>query len=430
MNFISIASPSLSCSVRTAVEHGLAHDGSLYFPESIPTLSEGFYKSLNQLSREEVASEVLFPFFSDGLSKAVFQGLVEKWCRIPTPLIYFDDRIVVELFHGPTLAFKDFGAQWMALLLGEYQQMEDKEIHILVATSGDTGGAVAAAFHKVEGIRVTILYPEGRVSEQQELQMKGFGDNIHVRSIDGSFDVCQSLVKHAFNDQDLRKQIRLSSANSINIARWIPQSVYYFFTYKECSNFPKDVIFVVPCGNLGNLSAGLMAQSMGLPVSQWIASTNENDGFLTYLQKGELDPRVAKVTLASAMDVAVPNNLERIKFIQCSTWNNQQVNIFGLKTTDLQIRECIKTTFNQTGYLLDPHTSTAWHACSSWLENNMYTTPKPILIATAHPQKFITSINNILKDEPITGRNRVLNSEEKNYNHMYDSLRSHLIHPA
>lgn len=427
MNFHSIRTPSIHCNVRKAVEHGLAPDGSLYIPEHIPILSKKFYQSLHHLSQEEIAYEVLFTYFSEGFSKGIFQGLIETWCTVPTPSIHFEDRIVVELFHGPTQAFKDFGARWMAILLGEYQQLEDREIHILVATSGDTGGAVAAAFHHVEGIRVTILFPEGKVSHQQEVQMKSFGGNINVIPISGSFDLCQSLVKRAFIDSDLRREIRLSSANSINIARWIPQCVYYFYAYGDVQLFPEAATFVVPCGNLGNLSAGLMAQAMGLPVKHWIASTNENDGFLRYLQNGTLEHETAKPTLANAMDVALPNNLERIRHFHCSTWNIDQPNIQAYRSSDTIIRDNIGTTLKDNNYLLDPHTATAWNACSEWQQHNKEYIPKPIILATASPDKFKTRIDHILKGEELLTLPELPFRVNKNPDHQFYELKEYLI---
>lgn len=427
MKYHSVQSPSIHSNVRKAVEHGLAPDGSLYIPELIPILSKKFYQSLHHLSHEEIAHEVLFPYFSDGLSKGKFLGMINRWCTIPTPSVHFDDRIVVELFHGPTQAFKDFGAQWMAILLGEYQQLEDREIHILVATSGDTGGAVAAAFHNVEGVRVTILFPEGRVSEQQESQMKNFGGNINVMPISGSFDFCQSLVKRAFIDQDLRRQVRLSSANSINIARWIPQSVYYFYAYKDCHKFSEEANFVVPCGNLGNLSAGMLAQAMGLPVKQWICSTNANDGFIRYLETGHLETRQPIVTLANAMDVAVPNNLERIKFFQCSTWNIDSFNIHSHFATDNDIRNTIRSVFNKYSYLLDPHTATAWHACSGWQHQSKGCGSKPIILATASPDKFKTRIAHIVNNKEYTHEPLLPSLQVKKADQLYDDLKEYLM---
>lgn len=427
MNFTSIATPSIRSNVRTAVEHGLAPDGSLYVPEYIPSLSEGFFQTLNQLSLEEIAHEVLFPFFSDGLNKGVFQQMIETWCAIPTPLVHFEDRIVVELFHGPTQAFKDFGAQWMAILFREYQQQEDREIHFLVATSGDTGGAVAEAFHKVEGIRVTILYPEGRVSEQQELQMKSFGANINVMPISGSFDECQSLVKRAFNDKDLRKQVRLSSANSINVARWIPQCVYYYYAYRDCHRFPKGATFVVPCGNLGNLSAGILAQVMGLPVEQWICSTNENDVFLRYINTGAFEKQPTKVTLANAMDVGLPNNLERIHFFQRSTWNIDQLNIECFSIIDEDIRKTIIAVIKDESYQIDPHTATAWHACSKWQSQNKVCKSKPIILSTASSDKFKTSIENIIRNKQYTREPLIHSQNTKNVDQQYDDLKEYLM---
>jgi threonine synthase len=275
----------------------------------------------------------------------------------------------------------------MAGLLGEYQQQEDHELHILVATSGDTGGAVAAAFHQVEGIRVHILYPEGKVSDLQERQIAGLGGNIHSLAIAGTFDDCQTLVKKAFIDPTLREDLRMTSANSINVARWIPQSLPYVESYRQCTHYPESRSFVVPCGNLGNFSAGLLAQALGLPVDSWVVSTNENDSFVQYLDHGHHNAKPPVSTLAHAMDVGDPSNLDRVRILQGSTWNITSQLFRGYRVTDLQITDCIQSVFRNHGLQLDPHTATAWHALDA--DRKLAFNPgRPILMATANPSKF------------------------------------------
>lgn len=378
-----------------AVELGLATDGGLFIPEELRPLSTPFWESLHTYSYPDIVWNMMYPFFGDGLSAASFQRVVDRVCTIPIHLVAVEDRWIAELFHGPTLAFKDIGASWMAGLLGEYQQHEDQELHILVATSGDTGGAVAAAFHQVDGIRVHILYPKGKVSELQERQIAGLGGNIQSLAIDGTFDDCQTLVKKAFLDPALRQVLRMTSANSINVARWIPQSISYIESYRQCTHYPEKRSFVVPCGNLGNLSAGLFAEALGLPIGSWVASTNENDSFVQFLHHGHSESKPLVSTLAHAMDVGNPNNLDRVSILQCSTWNISPKPMRGYCISDSDIQNCIQTVYNNHGYILDPHTATAWSALD--MDHKMNLHPhQTILMATAHPSKFIELMNRIL----------------------------------
>lgn len=341
----------------------------------------------------EIAWTVMHPFFCEGLSHSSFQRIIDRVCTIPIPLSEYEDRTIVELFHGPTMAFKDIGATWMAALLGEYQQEADQDLHVLVATSGDTGGAVAAAFYQIEGIRVTILYPQNRVSLFQEQQMAGLGGNIRAIAVDGTFDDCQSLVKTAFQDQDLRRCLRMTSANSINIARWIPQCLPYIEAIRQSRIHQEPCTFVVPCGNLGNLSAGLLAQALGLPVSNWVASSNANDCFVRYLQNGIWSPKPTVHTLASAMDVGLPNNMERIHYLNGSTWNHSKDRIKGLSVSDKEIASTILQVFQQYGLKIDPHTATAWYALDKVVH---HVGARPMIMGTAHSSKFDETIHSIL----------------------------------
>lgn len=426
MLYFSTKNQAHLVSAKTAVLEGLAPDGGLYLPVEVPALPTNILKSIHRLSREELSFHILAPYFSKDVSAYVFRKMIEEWSKLPTSVVQFDDRSILELFHGPTQAFKDFGARWTALLLEEYQRLENRKLQILVATSGDTGGAVGSAFHGKEGIDVTILYPEGRVSPEQENQMKSFGGNVETIAIPGSFDDCQELVKRAFLDLELRKVCRLSSANSINIGRWIPQSVYYFIGYRECHQYPTLATFGVPCGNLGNLSAGLLAQTMGLPVEQWIASTNENDAFIRYLSGDDGEQYYPIPTLANAMDVGHPNNLERIIPFQCSTWNNISPNIIGYRIMDRMIRETIESVREQFEYRLDPHTATIWQAVSMWLTHTKTKRDKPILVATAHADKFKSIMTSTSSPTMAKLGMNTLTPKEKNvqYSRLYEHILS------
>lgn len=326
------------------------------------------------------------PFFSEGLCGQVMDRIIERVCGIPIALINTGDYQLVELFHGPTYAFKDVGARFMAELLSAYQEFEDKELHILVATSGDTGSAVAAAFHGQQGIRVTILYPEGRVSRLQEQQLTTWGDNIQAIRINGSFDDCQRLVKLAFADHELRLIKRLSSANSINIARWLPQCIYYAEAYRQAANPAQKMVIAVPSGNLGNLTSGMVAAHLGLPVHQWIASTNENDVLPSYLRSGHYQPRPSLNTLANAMDVGDPSNFIRMSILGGSTWNKVKELVQGISISNDLILHTIREIYGRYSYILDPHTATAWAALNQKSIEGMPFSAW--IMGTAHPSKF------------------------------------------
>jgi len=311
-----------------------------------------------------------------------------------------DKKYILELFHGPSLAFKDFGARFMAQLMSYFNRGEDKELTILVATSGDTGGAVAAGFYKTPGIRVIILYPSGKVSNLQEKQLTTLGENIFALEIDGTFDDCQYLVKTAFLDAELNQKLRLSSANSINIARLIPQSFYYFEAYKQLPKEGDPIVFSIPSGNFGNLTAGLFAKKMGLPVHHFIAATNANDIVPAYLSTGEYHPRPSVPTLSNAMDVGNPSNFARMLDLHpstddCSTWNNMQNQITGYAFDDETTAQAMKEIDKKFNYTIDPHGAVGFLALSEYQSKNPNT--RGIILETAHPAKFIDDVESILE---------------------------------
>ena len=385
-------------SLRQAVLQGLPSDNGLFMPQEIPSLPLSFYQKIESLSFKEIAFEVCSSLFQGVIPEVDLHHIVEKSIDFPAPLVKLTDQIhILELFHGPSLAFKDFGARFMAQLMSYFNRGEDKELVILVATSGDTGGAVAAGFHKTPGIKVVILYPSGKVSPLQEKQLTTLGHNISAIEIDGTFDDCQALVKKAFLDQDLQSNIRLTSANSINISRLIPQTFYYFEAYKQLKDKSTPVVFTVPSGNFGNLTAGLLAQKMGLPIYHFIAATNSNDVVPSYLQTGKYSPKPSVRTISNAMDVGNPSNFARMQNLYGSTWNKIKSDISGFSFSDDETRIAIKSVFKQFNYVIDPHGAVGYLAASEYLKNHSLT--QHVILETAHPSKFMEEVNSILNTQ-------------------------------
>ncbi len=382
--------------LQEAVFKGLPEDNGLYMPVDIPVLSDAFISALPNLSFAEIAFEVCKNLVGDYIPAGDLQNIIEKSINFPAPVVRLADSVgILELFHGPSLAFKDFGARFMAQLMSYFNKGNDQELVILVATSGDTGGAVAAGFLDTPGIKVVILYPSGKVSPLQEKQLTALGGNISALEVDGSFDDCQALVKKAFLDVDLRKRIRLSSANSINISRLIPQSFYYFEAYKQVVQTGKKVVFSIPSGNFGNLTAGLFAKRMGLPVHHFIAATNANRVVPDYLLSGKFSPQTSIPTISNAMDVGNPSNFARMLDLYCSTWNIMKKDISGYSYSDLETREGIKEVFDQYQYTIDPHGALGYLAFEEYKKDNSDTFG--LILETAHPSKFNTEVEKITK---------------------------------
>ena len=356
MRLYSTKNPTSFVSLKEAVFKGLPEDNGLFMPEFIPQLSNDFIKNLKNHSFQSIAFEVAKTLIGDTIPEKDLKNIVESAIDFPAPVVKLeDDTYILELFHGPSLAFKDFGARFMAQLMSYFNQGDNKELVILVATSGDTGGAVAAGFYKALGIKVVILYPSGKVSMLQEKQLTTLGENITALEVEGTFDDCQALVKKAFLDSELTHKIRLSSANSINIARLIPQSFYYFEAYKQLDTKGKPVIFSIPSGNFGNLTAGLFAKKMGLPIHQFLAATNANDVVPQYLASGSYKPIPSVRTLSNAMDVGNPSNFARMLNLYSSTWNNMIEDIKGYSYNDEQTKAAVKEVFSKYNYIIDPH---------------------------------------------------------------------------
>ncbi len=374
---------------------GLPDDNGLFMPATIPALPQSFFDNIEDYSFPDIALEVCRTLIGGVISDDKLQSIAKHAVNFPAPIVSLDEQThILELFHGPSLAFKDFGARFMAQLMAHFNAGETRELTILVATSGDTGGAVAAGFYKTPGIRVVILYPSGKVSMLQEKQLTTLGHNITALEIDGTFDDCQALVKQAFLDKDLTNKQRLSSANSINIARLIPQSFYYLEAYKQLKDKKTPVVFSIPSGNFGNLTAGLLAMKMGLPVHQFIAATNANDVVPAYLASGEYKPRPSVRTLSNAMDVGNPSNFARMLDLYSSTWNIMKQDIKGYSYTDAETTAAVKAIYDDTGYVLDPHGAVAYLAFKAYQEANKEV--QGVILETAHPAKFIDTVEETI----------------------------------
>lgn len=414
MRLYSTKNKSKFVSLQEAVFKGLPEDNGLYMPERLPLLSEVFLRNLKNYSFQEIGFEICNQLFEGAIPESDLRGIIENAVSFPAPVVKLDEEIfILELFHGPSLAFKDFGARFMAQLMSYFNRGNDRQLVILVATSGDTGGAVAAGFYKTPGIKVVVLYPSGKVSHLQEKQLTTFGENVTAIEVAGTFDDCQALVKKAFLDTELTQKIRLSSANSINIARLIPQSFYYFEAYKQLEDDDRPVVFCVPSGNFGNLTAGLFAKKMGLPVHQFIAATNLNDVVPEYLKTGVFTPRPSVPTLSNAMDVGNPSNFARMMDLYSSTWNILKAEIKGFAFDDEQTKFAVKEVFERFGYVIDPHGAVGYLALKEYQEANPGY--MGIILETAHPSKFLPDVEAILeRTVDVPERLAVLADKEKN----------------
>ena len=398
MKYFSLNHNAKSTLFHDAVKRGLAPDRGLYFPETIPQLPQSFFDKIEKMSIPEMAHRVIKPYIGNQIMKEKLMEIVSETLDFDFPIIEITDNIAaLELFQGPTLAFKDVGARFMARSLAHLNENSKDKITVLVATSGDTGGAVANGFLGAEGINVVILYPKGKVSEIQEKQLTTLGQNITALEVDGVFDDCQEMVKTAFLDASL-SSINLTSANSINVARWLPQMFYYFIAYRALKSKNKKLVFSVPSGNFGNICAGIMGQQMGLPIDHFIASTNVNDAVPRFLETGTYDPMPTIQTISNAMDVGNPSNFIRIQKI----FNNDIVKIkkilSGYRFTDQDTKKALKEIYDMKNYIADPHGAVGYLGLKKFLEqqNEDY---YGVFLETAHPVKFLDSVNKTLKLE-------------------------------
>ncbi len=400
MQYYSTNRNSVPVSLQEAVTHGLASDKGLFMPEVIPTIPKAFFNNIAEMSLQDISYVVANTLFGQDIESETLKKIVKETLNFDIPLVHVDEnRYSLELFHGPTLAFKDVGARFMARLLGYFNQKQgNSTVNVLVATSGDTGSAVANGFLNVPGVRVFVLYPKGKVSRIQEAQFTTLGANITALEISGTFDDCQSLVKSAFMDKDLNDKMQLTSANSINVARFLPQMFYYFFAYAQLAKMgkPLDKIVVsVPSGNFGNITAGLIGKRMGLPIKRFIAANNKNDVFYNYLQTGEYVPKASVQTIANAMDVGAPSNFARILDLYHNSYSDIAAEISGYTYDDNQISATLKDTYNKTGYLLDPHGAVGYRSLLEGLKSDEI----GVFLETAHPAKFKETVEGIINEE-------------------------------
>ncbi len=432
MKYISLNHNSTPVNFKTAVINGLAPDKGLYFPEKIIDLPKKFIDNIKTIDDHELCYEVIKKYVGNDFSKDELINIIEKTIDFKLPLNKIEDHPIysLELFHGPTLAFKDIGAKFLALCMDSIKNdVKSKEITVLVATSGDTGGAVAKGFEGLDGINVCILYPKGRISEVQEKQITTNGDNIVAFEVDGDFDDCQKMVKDAFNDPDIRNKIRLTSANSINIARWLPQMFYYFLAIKKIDN-KNENIFSVPSGNFGNICAGILSKEMGLNINLFLASTNINKTVPVYLESAKYSPEKTKPTISNAMDVSDPSNFIRIQKIFNNDIQKIRKVMKGYSYNDTQTREAIKDVYNKNNYIMDPHSAIGYLSLKSYLPNHASNT-NGIFLSTAHPIKFKKEVEkSIGKEIPVPSRLKGIMSKNKrsieieSYNDLKDQLLS------
>ena len=396
MKYYSLNQQSPKVSFKEATIKGQAPDKGLYFPEMLPRLQKNWIDAIGNKSNATIAFDVIKPYVGNDIPEDQLRQIVEENINFPTPLVKINDNIFsLELFHGPTLAFKDIGARFMSRCLGYFAKERSEKITVLVATSGDTGGAVANGFYEVDGVDVVILYPSGKVSSVQEKQLTTLGKNIHALEVNGSFDDCQRMVKQAFADETLTQKRLLTSANSINVARWLPQQFYYFFAYKQWSQKESPPVFSVPSGNFGNICAGMLAHISGLPAAHFIAACNTNDVVPRYLHSGEYEVKPAIPTISNAMDVGDPSNFVRVLQLFDHHFISLKEKLSGYTITDTETKDTIKRVKQDTGYLPDPHGAVAYLGLERYLERHLQ--QKGIFLETAHPVKFYDVV------EPVTG---------------------------
>lgn len=393
MYYRSLNGKSKKVNFETAVKNGLAKDGGLYFPENVKPLDSNFIKNIGNYSNFEIGYKVIKQFIGDSINKNDLKEILSKTIDFNFPVVKLEKNIYsLELFHGPTLAFKDVGARFMANCLGYFNKNKSKLNTVLVATSGDTGAAVANGFYKVKGTNVVILYPKNKVSEIQERQLTTNKNNITALRVNGSFDDCQKIVKKAFIDKELNKKFNLTSANSINVARWLPQSLYYFFAYKELQK--ENLVFSVPSGNFGNICAGLIAEKLGLPIKHFIASTNINDTIPRYFKSQVFDPKPTIQTVSNAMDVSSPSNFVRIQEMFQNFKDLSKI-MSSYSFDDIETLKMVKNVYEDKNYVLDPHGAVGYLGLKKYLSIN----PEKIgiFLETAHPIKFSKDVEEVIK---------------------------------
>ncbi|MCE2847604.1 MAG: threonine synthase [Chitinophagaceae bacterium] len=403
MRYFSLNNTNNVVDFREATLQGQAPDGGLYYPENIPVWNDNFIGNLKRKSKSEIGFEIMAPYVGNTIPENELHRIIAETLDFDFPLQPISENIYsLELFHGPTLAFKDVGARFLSRCMGFFAGKLAKKIVVLVATSGDTGGAVADAFHNISGTEVIILYPSGKVSPVQEKQLTALGGNIHALEIEGDFDDCQKLVKMAFLDEELRKRVMLTSSNSINVARWLPQQIYYALALTQWEEH-HDPVIAVPSGNFGNLSAGLVAKQSGLPIDHFIAACNANDVFTAYTQSGNYHPRSAVPTLSNAMDVGNPSNFSRILALFQHDHQRLCEAISSISVSDVDTLSTIKEVYAEFQYTLDPHAAVAYNALKDHLKD--HAGQKGIILGTAHPVKFPSVVQEAIGHRPSVPEN-------------------------
>lgn len=398
MNYFSLNNNAPIATFETAVRKGLAPDKGLYFPEHIDPLEASFLDSIENYSDAEIAFQSIKQFICPEIPEYDLKQIISETLSFDFPVLEIEEGIsTLELFHGPTMAFKDVGARFMARCLGYFNKDNNEEVTVLVATSGDTGGAVASGFLGVKGVRVVILYPSGKVSHVQEKQLTTLGQNITALEVDGTFDDCQDIVKRAFLDDDLTEKMALTSANSINIARWMPQMFYFLFAYKQLKSKNKPIVFSVPSGNFGNICAGMLAQKLGFPFAHFIASNNANNVVERYFKTNTYSPLPSIQTISNAMDVGNPSNFVRIQKLHDNNFEALKNNLTAYSFSDEQTKEALSAIYKGSGYIADPHGAVGYLGCKSYREKNP--AAQTIFLETAHPTKFLDVVEAVIPEK-------------------------------
>ena len=398
MNYFSLNNNAPITTFETAVRKGLAPDKGLYFPEHIEPLEASFLDAIENYSNTEIAFQSIKQFICPEIPEYDLKQIISETLSFDFPVVEIEEGIsTLELFHGPTMAFKDVGARFMARCLGYFNKDNNEEVTVLVATSGDTGGAVASGFLGVKGVRVVILYPSGKVSHVQEKQLTTLGQNITALEVDGTFDDCQDIVKRAFLDDDLTEKMALTSANSINIARWMPQMFYFLFSYKQLKSKNKPIVFSVPSGNFGNICAGMLAQKLGFPFAHFIASNNANNVVERYFKTNTYSPLPSIQTISNAMDVGNPSNFVRIQKLHDNNFEALKNNLTAYSFSDEQTKEALSAIYKGSGYIADPHGAVGYLGCKSYREKNP--AAQTIFLETAHPTKFLDVVEAVIAEK-------------------------------
>jgi threonine synthase len=441
MQYYSLKKQSPSVNFETATLFGQAPDKGLYFPEHIPQFPKEMIEDIERWEDLDIAMQVMQSYVGDEIDAGSLRNILSETINFPLPLVNINEHIdTLELFHGPTLAFKDVGARFMSRCLGYFVKngqaikkslpVNNKKITVLVATSGDTGGAVASGFFQVEGVEVVILYPSGKVSKVQEQQLTTFGHNIRAIEVNGNFDDCQQIVKQAFADEDLKKSCFITSANSINIARWLPQQLYYVLAYKQWKNKKNPPVICVPSGNFGNICAGILAHISGMPATHFIAACNANDVVPKFMQNQQYEPRKAVPTISNAMDVGDPSNFIRILELFHQDFPALKEKFSSVSITDEETRDTLKELYHQYHYIADPHGAVGYLALKRYLD--VHDNQKGVFLETAHPVKFYDVIEPVLGFKvPVPAAIEAIMDKPGNATKMeadYSALRDYLLH--